>query len=339
MGDFSIEIDDLDVRIGCAGDDTVLRAALRAGVAFPYECNSGGCGSCKFELISGAVDNLWEDAPGRSLRDVKRGRLLACQCVPTRDCRIKVRLSVDESIAIRPRRRKALLTEIVPLTPDMSEFCFQDDAPAQFLPGQYVLMDLPGVTGSRGYSMSNLPNQHGEWRFIVKRAVAGKGTTYLFDELKPGERVSFDGPYGLAYLRPDVARDIVCIGGGSGLSPMLSIAAAAVREPSLNDRNVLLFYGGRGPADICTPKLISRDKELAERVTCYNAISDPLKNRDGAWDGACCFIHELVASELDSLPQYEFYFCGPPPMTDAIARMLVLEHQVPTGHMHFDRFY
>lgn len=60
--------------------DTLLRAALRAGVGLSYECNSGGCGGCKFELLEGEVETLWADAPGLNERDRRRGRHLACQC-------------------------------------------------------------------------------------------------------------------------------------------------------------------------------------------------------------------------------------------------------------------
>ena len=41
----------------CEDDDTILRAALRAGLAFPYECNVGSCGNCRFELIEGEVED------------------------------------------------------------------------------------------------------------------------------------------------------------------------------------------------------------------------------------------------------------------------------------------
>ena len=39
--------------------DSILRAGLAAGLGLSYECNSGGCGSCKFELIEGEVEELW----------------------------------------------------------------------------------------------------------------------------------------------------------------------------------------------------------------------------------------------------------------------------------------
>jgi len=45
-------------------DDTVLRAALRAGIRFPYECSVGGCGACRFDLLDGDMVTLWDSAPG-----------------------------------------------------------------------------------------------------------------------------------------------------------------------------------------------------------------------------------------------------------------------------------
>jgi toluene monooxygenase electron transfer component len=69
----------------CAGDDTLLRAALRAGRGFPYECNSGSCGTCKVELVEGEIHTLRPDAPGLAERDRAKNRVLACQAEPRGD--------------------------------------------------------------------------------------------------------------------------------------------------------------------------------------------------------------------------------------------------------------
>ena len=61
-------------------EDTLLSAALRANVGFPYDCSSGGCGSCRFEILSGKAEDLWPEAPGLPARERDRKKLLACQC-------------------------------------------------------------------------------------------------------------------------------------------------------------------------------------------------------------------------------------------------------------------
>jgi toluene monooxygenase electron transfer component len=338
MNQFQIGLQGNEATFTCASDDTLLRAALRAGIALPYECNSGGCGSCKFELVTGNVDNQWPDAPALTPRDHRKGKLLACQCRPTEDCSIKIGAGTSDMPRFRPQRFTARLTEIVILTSDMSEFRFTADAPAEFQPGQYVLFDIPGVSGARGYSMSNLANSNGDWHFIVKRKPDGKATHFLFSQLELGSSIDMDGPYGLAFLRNNVPRDTVCIAGGSGLSPMMSIVRAQCSDATNSERTIHVFYGGRGPDDICTPGLMAELDNAGSELFAYDAISD--EEQKHRWDGECCFIHELVEKKLGpKLSDYEFYFCGPPPMTDACQRMLMIDHKVPFEQIHFDRFF
>lgn len=322
----------------CEPGDNLLRAALREGLGFPYECNSGGCGSCQFEILEGEITELWKDAPGLPPRARAAGRRLGCQSLVTGDCRIKVRLKPEFVPVKAAVTRSARLVERKALTPDMAEYSFECEGSADFLPGQYALLSLPGVTGDRAYSMSNLPNPEGRWSFIVKRTPKGHGTTVLAELLQEGDRVELDGPYGLAYLRPQVPRDLICIGGGSGLSPLKSILAAAVREPALAGRRIRLFYGGRTPADLCIERLKDADPSLA-RVEVVLAISDAAD--DVSWQGERGFVHEVLRRWLDAgnrAQDHEYYFCGPPPMIDAVQRLLMLDRRLPAAQLHFDRF-
>lgn len=340
MSSYNVKISEQEFEFKCEEGDTILRAALRAGLGMPYECNSGGCGACKIEVLEGNVDDIWEGAPGLSPRDIKKGRKLSCQCIPTEDLEIKVRLNPEAMPVHKPIKSAAVLFEINKLTDDMAEFCFKTEHAAKFEAGQFALLDFPGITGSRGYSMCNLPNEEGEWRFIIKKMPGGSATTRLFEDYEVGAEIVIDGPYGLAYLKPEIPRDIVCVGGGSGLSPEMSIIKAAAKDARLNDRSIYLFYGGRTPKDICPPALIEADADLKGRIKNFNAVSDAEAAEAAGWDGDVGFIHELLGKTLgDKLPEHEFYFCGPPPMTDALTRMLVTEYKVPIDQINYDRFY
>jgi len=341
MSSFTIQVSGAEEQaFPCEGDDTILGAALRGGRGFPYECNSGGCGSCQFELLTGEVRDLWPAAPGLSARARERGRRLACQCVPASDCTIKVSLKQTAVPVVAPRRQQLTFVGARQLTADMAEFSFTAAGAAEFLPGQFAMLGLPGLERPRAYSMSNLANGEGRWDFVIKRVPGGKGTGVLFDSLGPGDKVSLDGPYGNSYLRTGNGRDIVCVAGGSGLSPVLSILRGAVREPALAGRRLMLFYGGRGPQDICVPDLVDADPLLKDRVVLHTAISDDNAPDAAAWAGERGFVHELVRKTLGAdIPAFDYYFCGPPPMTDAVHRMLLLDHKVPAAQLHFDRFF
>lgn len=324
-----------------ARGENLLRSALRQGQGFPYECSSGGCGSCQFELIEGEVACTWEQAPGLSAEARQAGRHLACQSRVLSDCAIKVRLKPQYVPPLRPEARQVRYLGRRPLTADMAEYTFQATGPAEFLPGQYALLSLPGVAGDRAYSMSNLPNAEGVWRFIIKRVPNGRGTDYIENSLRPDASLTLDGPYGTAYLRSESDRDIVCVGGGSGLSPIKSILSAAVREQRLSGRNIWLFYGGRTPADLCTDAMLAEDPAMRSRVRSVTAISS--NSGDSGWTGKTGFIHSVLDEALASNGELraadcEFYFCGPPPMTDAIHRLLLIDRKIPAQQLHFDRF-
>jgi len=335
-----IHIDSSPLSFEQAAGDTVLRAALRAGIGFPYECNSGGCGSCRFDIVSGSVTTLWPDAPGLSERDRRRGRQLACQCEAASELTIKVRTGDEYRPRIEPRRRPARLVGSFDVTHDIREFHFATAMPAEFTPGQYASLALAGVGAPRGYSMSNLPNAQGQWQFQIRRVPGGQATTVLFDTLAVGDDIELDGPYGQAGLREDNPRDIVCVAGGSGLAPMVSIARGAAAAGMLGARRLHFFYGARTPRDICGESFLHELHGFGSTVLFHPVVSDPTSADAAGWSGARGFVHEALARVLgEGLVQYEFYFAGPPPMTQAIQELLMSKYLVPYTQIHFDRFF
>ena len=321
----------------CAAEDTLLRAGLRAGLGFPYECNSGACGTCKVELLAGAIDSLRPDAPGLAERDRAKNRVLACQARPLGDCEIRVRLREENVPRHRPARFRARLEAERDLTHDIREFTFAAPRAPGFLPGQYALFYLPGLAVPRTYSLSNVDEGDGRWQFIVRRVPGGTGTNTLFDRVAPGSEVEIDGPYGLAYLRTESPRDIVCIGGGSGLAPMLSIARGAVREPKLAGRRIDVFYGARTSRDLCGETQLRALPGYGERLFFHPVLSDA-QDPEG-WKGAKGFVHEHARAWIgERWAELEYYFAGPPPMAEAVQRML-MDKRVPYPQVHFDSFY
>lgn len=320
-----------------AEGDTILRAALRAGLGLAYECNSGGCGGCKFELLAGEIENLWPDAPGLTERDKKRGRHLACQCRAKGEVRLKASSASEYVPPITPQRRRARLLGTTDITHDIREFRFVADGPADFLPGQFAMLDLPGLNSSRAYSLSNTGNAQGEWHFQVRRVAHGQGSHALF-AMAPGTEVGLDGPYGVAYLRPQAPRDLVCVAGGSGLAPMISIARGAAETGLLQQRQLYFFYGARTPRDVCGEALLRSLPGFGERIHYIPVVSLP--EDGGHWSGETGYVHDCVGRRLPgALGDYEFYFAGPPPMTRALQELLMVGHKVPFEQIHFDRFF
>lgn len=339
-----IRLVDSDIAFDCAADDTVARAALRVGLGMPYECNVGCCGTCKIELVEGEIDSAWPAAPALSERDKSRNRVLGCQAQARGDCTIKVRLDDQYVPRHRPQRFLARLRALRDVTHDIREFHFEADQPRPFLCGQYALLALPGVPGQRAYSMSNAVNGNADtatgWHFQIKRVPGGQGTGVLFDQLQIGAGIALDGPYGGAYLRDDRPRDVICIAGGSGISPLLSIARGMMHSAAMADRTLHFFYGGRARRDLCGQAELAALPGFGTRLQYHPVLSMPEPGE--AWHGLSGFVHEQVLPTLSTLggmaADYEYYFAGPPVMTQATQRLL-MQNKVPLSQMHFDQFY
>ncbi|MBM3516937.1 MAG: 2Fe-2S iron-sulfur cluster binding domain-containing protein [Alphaproteobacteria bacterium] len=334
----TVRLADGSVAFPCAAGDNLLHAGLRAGIGLPYECSVGSCGTCKYELLDGRVETLWAEAPGLGERDRRKGRRLACQSRPLTDCTINLRPGAAYVLPVPAARQRVAFLASEPVTHDMREFRFRAAAPARFVPGQYALLELPGVGARRAYSMCNLANAEGDWHFHIRAVPGGRASRILFGPLDERTEVVLDGPFGLAYLR-EGPRDIVCVAGGSGLSPMVAIARGFAAGKGHPARRLHFFFGGRTPADICGESLLAVLPGYGERLTYHAAVSDPEAARAAGWPGPTGFVHTLVEAALaPNLARFEFYFAGPPPMAEAMQRMLVA-NSVPSAQVHFDRFF
>lgn len=317
----------------CSEDEVLLRAGLHAGLSLPYGCNVGACGSCKFQLLEGSVREDWPEAPGITARDRARGRYLACQARALSDCSVRFLGAAPELIGdILPTRATYRLVERLALTHDMFLLSFVTSRKVDFLPGQYGLLHVEGVNGPRAYSMANLPNADGQLDFIVKLKPDGKGSARLCRDLPIGEDIEIDGPYGFAGLRPHYDRDVVCIAGGSGLGPMVSVLRGFLDDPGFHNTRLWFLQGVREPRDLCDMSRLCGLAKTDTRLTVVTAFSAG----DGATEGR--MLHEILPTQSFRPLDSEIYLAGPPPMISASVEAL-RDIGVPPEHIHFDEFY
>ena len=334
-GAASVRLDPEGLRLRCEPGQTLLAAALAAGIDLPYECASGSCGSCRARLVEGEIASLWPAAPGLSERDRLKGdRILCCQSFPLGDCVIQAR-SGTEPPPVRPSRRQVLVLGLRKLNRDVIHLTIEADQPVAFLPGQFMLFELPGGIGRRAYSMSNLPGPNGRLEFLVKRKPHGLAGAYLFENLRVGDALALDGPYGRSWLRDDRPDDdIVLLAGGSGLAPVWSIAQAALqRRP---ERRVLLYFGVNRFEDLFWQDEIDALRRAspnfdAHLVLLQESPADPPGLRVGS-------VASVMAEDLGSTVNGDLYMAGPPGLIDCVLHDLVAAGKARADRVFFDRF-
>ena len=215
--------------IECAPHERLLYAALRAGVAVPYECATGSCGTCKARARPGTVEDVWPQAPGHAYLKRDRGEFLMCQGTALGDCEILVPSRLDSAAAgaPRPRHSPGVLSEIRPLTHDVDAFSITLEHAIGFDAGQFVVLAAPGLAGYRAFSMVNHATETDRLDFVVKRQPGGGFSGWL-ESGRAGSSLDVFGPLGSATWRPGDGKDLLCIAGGSGVAGMMSILSRAV---------------------------------------------------------------------------------------------------------------
>ena len=116
---------------------------------------------------------------------------------------------------------------------------------AEFSPGQYMELTLPGTDIRRAYSLANLPNWEGRLDFLIRLQPGGTFSTWLGTQARVGDVLSVRGPLGSFVLDEVSVRPRCFVGGGCGLASLDNLTLVGNREP--------IGFGGQGisvPLDV-----------------------------------------------------------------------------------------
>jgi ferredoxin-NADP reductase len=183
-----------------------------------------------------------------------------------------------------------------------------------FLAGQYISLffEIGGIRTSRPYSISSPPNQTGYYDITVRRVEGGLVSNYLLEKVKTGAHLESSGPSGNFYHNPLFHdRTMVCLAGGSGITPFMSMARETV-ECGL-DRSLCLFYGNTNLNDAIFHDELHTLSSQFENITYVPVIENPSEG----YKGRRGFITaDLIGETVGDLADKTFYLCGPQGMYD-----------------------
>lgn len=339
-GSHALRITPADVEFRAGPKETILQAALNRGIAFPHDCRAGGCGACKCRLVKGKVKELTDKSYILSAEELRENYVLACQSIPQSDVEVDVQLR-DAGTLAPSQRSTARITRMVPLTRDILHLTVELEHGLAFTPGQYC--ELAAQQGSaagvsRRYSFANVPEVNGtslRAEFFIRKVPGGRFTQWLFDEAAPGDALDVTGPFGDFMLRASPA-PILCIAGGSGLAPVLSILQAALRSLQ-RPREVTLVFGARSQQDLYMLDAIEAlRREWPVSFDFVPVLAD--EPTGSGWPGRRGMIGDHLAEVLGSSQgARQAYLCGPPGMIDSCVSVLT-DAGVPQSEIFFDKF-
>lgn len=296
--------------------ESVIDAALRNGLMLPYSCRSGSCGTCRGRVVAGAVGYPNGYPPALEATEAEAGDALFCQARPESDLVIAVR-EVREAGDIIPRKLPARVTGIEDLAPDVRRLWLRLPAGTRlaFLAGQYLDILLRGGR-RRSFSLANAPHDDERLELHVRHLPGGAFSGHVFEGMREGALLRFEGPLGNFYLRDESPRPMIMVAGGTGFAPIKGIIEHALYIGVT--RPVHLYRGARARQDLYLDALPQRWAAAHDHVHYTPVLSEPQGADD--WQGATGFVHGQVLADHPDLSGFDVYMSGPPPMIEAAKR-------------------
>lgn len=317
---------------------TLLDAALRAGIYLPHACGHGLCGTCKVDVLEGDFDH--GPASPFALMDMEReeGKCLACCATPLSDLTLEADLEEEPDARNHPVRDfTGVVSRIETLTPRIKAiFIAIENDGLEFQAGHYINLLIPGLEHQpRAFSIASPPSEKHLIELNVALVDGGKGTSWLHNELKVGDEIRFSGPYGRFYVRESSPEPMLFLAGGSGLSsPKSMILDLFERDET---RPISFIYGARTQSELYYRELF---EELAAEHANFTYLPVLSEEPEGSgWQGLRGYVHEAAKEHFDGkFAGHKAYMCGPPPMIDACITTL-MQGRLFEKEMFMENFY
>jgi CDP-4-dehydro-6-deoxyglucose reductase, E3 len=295
-----------------APDQSLLDAALNAGLNLPHSCKGGNCGACRARLLHGQVRYPNGRPLGLSDAEVGEGLILLCQARAQNDLSIEsFEISTPDEAIIKRLPSRIERTER--LSHDVLGVFLRLPAAESFRfeAGQYVDIILPGGR-RRSFSIASPPHDSRLLELHVRRVPGGELTERLFADDVRNSLLTIEGPLGRFTYRQQTDAPMLLVGGGTGLAPLKSILMHVIGNAL--HREMLLYWGVQSERDLYAHEQL---EDLARRVPNFRyqaVLSEP----GASWAGRCGWVHEAALLDIDALDRYDIYASGPPAMIAAV---------------------
>ena len=318
-------------------DEPILTAGIRQGVALPYGCKDGACGSCKCKMLAGHVIHNKHQSKALSPEEEAKGYILTCCAQPQSDIVLESR-QVTSADAFPIKRMPSRVISLEKKSHDVMVIQLQLPASdtMQYKAGQYIEFILRDGA-RRSYSMATAPHIASDGKTLelhLRHMPGGKFTDHVFGEMKEKEIQRIEGPFGSFYLREDSEKPMILLASGTGFAPIKAIIQHLQHQGST--RPVAVYWGGRRPADLYMHDWVLAHVAATPNLTYVPVVSNALP--EDAWTGRTGFVHHAVMADFPDLSAHQVYACGAPIVVDSAQADFVKICKLPEDEFYADAF-
>ena len=294
------------------GADTILEAALRAGLSIGYGCSNGNCGECKARIVSGEVRDVRPHDFVISETERAEGYALLCSVAPVTDLVIEVGVArKPEQIPVQ--NIDAKVREIVRPGPHVLVLKVQTPRTRRlrFLGGQYARLQMGEDAVEAMVPLANCPCDDRNLAFHITENREDPFAVHCFEQLRKGATVRVEAPFGTFVIEDEIERPLVFIACDAGFGPVKSLIEHVIALDRVEAMHLIWVASGavgHYEDNLCRSWEDALD-HFHYRPIRINAASDV-----DSW--AATLVGSLERIEDPGLPSY--YVAGPERFTDAV---------------------
>lgn len=317
------------------GDETILDAALRAGLNLPHSCKGGHCASCSARLVSGQIQYPAGRPPGITSVEEQAGLILLCQAhAASTELTVEIREIRPPIVEDRVHSLPCRIERMIELAPNIMAVFLRLPAhePFSFVAGQYIDIMLP-QSRRRSFSIANPPHDADLIELHIRRVAGGEFTQQLFAGMREKTLLRIEGPLGQFWFREESPRPALLIGGGTGYAPLRAMLRHLLERG--DRRSLHLYWGAQTRADLYEDAFLKQLCARHPNLSYAPVLSEPAAGDD--WQGRTGWVHETALADHPDLRNTDVYASGPPAMVEAIRHEFVARG-LPQQQLFFDSF-
>ncbi|MFL6551209.1 MAG: 2Fe-2S iron-sulfur cluster-binding protein [Povalibacter sp.] len=315
--------------------ETILDAALRAGLNLPHSCKGGHCASCRARIVSGEVFYPFGSPLGITPHERDQGYTLLCQAhAASRDLIIEVKEIRPPTPEYHVQSLPCRVERMQELAPNVMAVFLRLPANEMFnfVAGQYIDVMLP-QNRRRSFSIANPPHEGHLIELHIRRVAGGEFTEQLFNGMREKTLLRIEGPLGQFWFRHDSPRPALLIGGGTGYAPLRAMLRHLLERG--DQRPLHLYWGAQTRADLYEHEMLRDLTRRHPNLHYTPVLSDSVSAAE--WEGRRGWVHETALSDHPRLEAFDVYASGPPVMVETI-RHEFLARGLPPDQLFFDSF-
>lgn len=328
-----ITISGQDISFESQKNQSILDAALKSKIKFPYSCQSGSCGSCKCRLLEGETHEEFSSEGTLDRAEIQSGMILACQNTAVNDIVIEVDFGQKDAMENSFPKINARVIEQIQKTHDITQVTVKAQQKITFIPGQYTELFVEGIKDPRAYSFATARGHSNTdtFQFHIRLVPGGEMSSWFHEKDRSGTSVQLRAPFGSFYLR-NTQNPILMIAGGSGMAPIKSILEGYKEQK----RAVIYIFGARTQKDLyCLDEINKIKSKWKADFEFMPVLSN--EEKDSNWNGKRGLVTDVLKEMDIELNHHEAYLCGPPIMIDKSIELL--KHmKMNSKNIFFDRF-